>query len=175
MIKKNNKTRILNFFLDKPTYAFSLRELERLSKLGLPSVKNYVLELEKEDLVKIKIIQRFKLHIANRDNKRFKRLKTSYNIEKLYDSGLIDYLNKELSLPTIILFGSVAKGEDVENSDIDLYIETPEKQLDISKFEREIGKNIQIFFHKTLKEIKNKHLMNNITNGIILEGFLEVF
>jgi len=174
-MKDSNKIKILKLFLEKPTYGFSLREIERLSGLGLPSVRNYVLELEKEKLVKIKKIQRFKLYTANREDKQFKRLKVFYNIESLYDSGLIEHINNKLSFPTIILFGSVAKGEDVEESDIDLYIESSEKQLDVSKFERKTKKSIQIFLHKTLKEIRNKHLMNNINNGIVLEGFIEVF
>jgi hypothetical protein len=170
MIKKSNKELILTFFLDEPTRGFWLRELERLSKLGLPSVRNYVMQLVEENLVKSQKIQRIILYCANRDSDDFKRIKIFHNIRSLYESGLIGYINDELSFPTIVLFGSKARGEDTEDSDVDLYVESPEKKLDVSGFEK-----IQVFLHKNLREIRNKHLVNNIANGIVLEGYLKVY
>ena len=80
----------------------------------------------------------------------------------------------ELSNPAIIVFGSYAKGEDVENSDIDLYIETPsKKEIKLEKFGKILKRKIQIFFYKNIHEIKNIDLANNIINGIILNGFIE--
>lgn len=174
MIKKSNKDKILSFFLEQSTRGFGLRELERLSGLGLPSVRNYVAELQEENLIKPKKIQRITLYYANRECEDYKRLKICHNISNIYDSGLIDFINKELSYPTVILFGSAAKGEDTEESDTDLYIESPEKKINLTKFEKKLGK-IQIFMHSSIKDIKNFHLVNNIINGIVLQGFLEVF
>ena len=82
----------------------------------------------------------------------------------------------ELSNPPIVLFGSFAKGEDIEDSDIDLYIETlSKKNIDLEKFEKLLKRKIQIFRHKNLNEISNPHLANNIINGIILNNYIEVF
>ena len=175
MIKKSNKDKILELFFNKPTYGFSLRELERFSKIGLPSVTNYVKILIQEGFVKSKKFKKYFLFYANRENKNFKIYKIFHNKKILYDSGLIDFLNIELSYPLIILFGSTSKGDDIESSDIDLFIGSPEKNINLIKFEKIIGKKIQIFMHKNIKSVKNNHLMNNILNGIIIEGFLEVF
>ncbi len=174
MRKISNKDRILNCFLEQPTRGFGLRELERLTGLGLPSVRNYVLELQKENLIKPKKIQRIKLFYANREGRNYKRIKVFYNISRIYDSGLIDFINRELSYPTIVLFGSAARGEDSEDSDIDLYIESAEREIETVKFEKKLGK-IQVLMHRNIKDIRNRHLANNIINGIVLEGFLEVF
>lgn len=49
---------------------------------------------------------------------------------------LLDFLERELRYPeVIILFGSAARGEDIERSDIDLFvlIVTP-RELDLSKY-----------------------------------------
>ena len=54
--------------------------------------------------------------------------KKLFNLKQVFSSGVIGYLRNELSNPTVILFGSYAKGEDVEESDIDLYLETPSKK-----------------------------------------------
>ena len=92
----------------------------------------------------------------------------------LYGSGVIDYINKKLSYPVIILFGSFSKGEDVEQSDIDLFIGSPEKSIDLSGFEKKVGKKFQVFLEDDLLKIKNRHLINGILNGLVLEGFLEL-
>ena len=66
---------------------------------------------------------------ANVENKKFKQLKLNYNLNLLYNSGLIDYLIKELNYPeAIILFGSFAKAENNSASDIDLLIISSSKK-----------------------------------------------
>jgi len=102
--------------------------------------------------------------------------KKLYNLKILFESQLIEYLKIEFNNPGIILFGSFAKGEDIEKSDIDLYLETPsKKQVNLEKYEKKLDREIQIIQNKGLKEISNIHLANNIINGVILNGFIEVF
>ena len=89
---------------------------------------------------------------------------------------LIKYLIEEYSNPIIILFGSYYKGEDIENSDIDLYIETSTKQkFELKKYEKILKRKIQIFNFKNIREVKNNFLANNIINGLTLNNFIEVF
>ncbi len=72
-------------------------------------------------------------YTANRSNELYLLEKRLYNIKSLYTSGLIKFLRIQLSNPTIVVFGSYAKGEDIENSDIDLYLETTSKKEIIIK------------------------------------------
>ena len=68
------------------------------------------------------------------------------------------------------------KGEDIEESDIDLYVETSStKNIHIEKFEKLLDRKIQMIKSKNLHQIKNKALTNNIINGIILNGYVEIF
>ncbi|MBS3176828.1 nucleotidyltransferase domain-containing protein [Candidatus Woesearchaeota archaeon] len=67
-------------------------------------------------------------YTANRSSEKYLLEKKLYNIKSMYESGLIEYLRRELSNPSVVLFGSYGKGEDTEESDIDLYIETPSKK-----------------------------------------------
>ena len=102
--------------------------------------------------------------------------KRLYNLEILYKSGLLEYIKDLISNPPIILFGSFLKGEDIESSDIDLYIETPSvKKIDLKRFEGLLNRKIQIFRSNDIKELKNPHLSNNIINGITLNNRIEVF
>ena len=115
------------------------------------------------------------------DNFNFKDLKLNYNIKKIRDSGLIEYMIKEYNYPEVIsLFGSFRKAENFSESDIDLIVISPlKKKLDFSKFEGKLGHKIQVFQHtkKSIEEmkIKNKELLNNFVNGYILYGYWELF
>jgi predicted nucleotidyltransferase len=91
-------------------------------------------------------------------------------------SGIIDHIRTELSNPPIVLFGSYSKGEDIEDSDVDLYLETPSnKNIDLSEFEKKIDRKVQLFKFKNIREVPNVHLANNIINGIVLNNYVEVF
>src|SRR3989338_8155160 len=115
-------------------------------------------------------------YTANRTNNKFLLEKRLFNIKQIHDSKLIEHLKQELINPSIILFGSYAKGEDVENSDIDLYIETlSKKEIRLSKFEEILKRKLQLFRYRNIKNVSNAHLANNIVNGITLNGFVEVF
>ena len=175
-MKRNNiKQTIQEYFFINPTAKLRVREIERALKLPLPSVIRYCRELEKEDILAIAKTGSVAFYTASR-SETYLLEKKLYNIKRLYGSGLVNYLKIELSNPAIVLFGSYAKGEDTEDSDIDLYVETPStKQLDLEKFKKVLKRDIQIFRHKSLNEITNPHLANNIINGITLNNYIEVF
>ena len=175
MKRKDIKKKIKEYFFLNPTAKLRVRGIERTLKLPLPSVIRYCRELEKEDILTTNKIGSVAFYTASR-SEAYLLEKKLYNIKQLYGSGLINYLKVELSNPSIVLFGSYAKGEDAEDSDIDLYIETPsKKQVNLGRFEKLLKRKIQVFQHKNLKEITNSHLANNIINGITLNNFIEVF
>lgn len=175
MIKKSIKVKIKEYFYINPSEKLRVREIERALKIPLPSVIRYCNELEKENILKIIEIGNSRFYTASK-NDQYKFDKKWYNIRKLYDFGLIEYIKTELSNPVIIVFGSYAKGEDVEESDIDLYIESPsKKKLNLEKFKKIFKREIQILQSKNITEIKNKNLANNIINGNILNNQIEVF
>lgn len=159
-----------------PTAKLRVRQIERVLKLPLPSVIRYCKELEKEEILKKESISGVSAYSADRSSKKFLLEKRLFNIKLVFESGLIDYLAGEYFNPVIVLFGSYSKGEDIENSDIDLYIETPKKhEFNLQKFEKIFKRKIQIFNYRNIKEVPNRHLSNNIINGVTLSNSLEAF
>ena len=76
-----------------------------------------------------------------------------------------------------MLFGSFAKAENIKKSDIDILIVSPvKKKPDLKSFEKKLRCEIQVFVYsgKELSSLKNKELLNNFINGIVLEGYMEV-
>src|SRR3989344_1628792 len=171
MKTKNIKEKIKEYFFQNPTEKLRVRQIERKLNLPLPSIIRYTKELQKEGILKKLEVSKVNFYSAYRISKEFLIEKKLYNIKILFYSELVSYLIEKYHNPLIIIFGSFSKGEDIESSDIDMYIETQKKEeFDLNKFENILNRKIQIFNYKNINEIKNKELSNNIINGIILNG-----
>ncbi len=174
MLQNYNRYKILQEFFNFPTYGFLIRELSRKTKISQPSVINHLKFLLKEDLIIKQKAKPYPLFKANRENKVFKILKVFNITLRIKTSGLLDYIWNKTFPNVIVLFGSCAKGEDIESSDIDLFIQAKEKNLILDKYERSLNRKISPFFKENFLRFP-KELKNNITNGIILKGYLKVF
>lgn len=179
MLQKDNRYKILRIFFDDPSpkgIGFQLREISRKVAVAPPSVKKYLNELEKGGLI-VKTEHRihgYPVYYANKDNEEFKFLKRVDVIMKIKEFGLIDYIAKSCMPDAIVLFGSASKGEDLKESDIDLFVLSDKEKIDLSQFEKKLNRKINIFFSDNFNKL-SKELKNNIINGTILKGYLKVF
>ena len=104
----------------------------------------------------------------------FKFRKTFYLIDKIYNIGILDFINRELNPSLVIVFGSVRKGEYEKESDIDIFVESSvNKKINLEDYERKIGHKIQIFVEKDIKKLQ-PNLFKNIVNGIKIAGYLDM-
>ena len=110
---------------------------------------------------------------ANRENEKFSLQQKITTLYELENYGIIDYLWEKTCPETIILFGSHAKGEAINDSDIDLFIIGKQIKIDVSSYEKKLGKELHIFFEKDIKNIP-KELKNNLINGIVLRGYFKL-
>ena len=179
MLQKDNRYKILELFFEDPNLnggGFQLREISRKVNVATPSVKKYLNEIEKEGLI-IKAkhrIHSYPIYYANRDNNNFKFLKKIDTLTKINESGILEYISEKCMPNAIILFGSASIGEDLKESDIDLFVLSDKEKVDLMQFEKKLSKKINIFFSDNFNKL-SKELRNNIINGIILKGYLKVF
>ena len=172
---------ILNYFIEEPEREFHIRELAKITKKSPATISKYLKNLKKENLLISRSKYNHLLFKANNENQNFKDIKRYNNIKKLRNSGLIEYLIERYNQPqAIILFGSFAKGENINKSDIDILIITHYKtNLDLERYEKKLNHKIQLFTHSNQEiermKLTNKELINNLVNGINLEGFWELF
>jgi predicted nucleotidyltransferase len=167
MVQKTTKrNKILKIYFEHPHRSFTVREISKLTKIPTSTVQRYLVHLKQEKIIDNK-------NMANLTT-YFKFLKSSAIIDKIYRSGLLEYLDEVLLPSTIILFGGVRKGEYVKESDIDLFIaSTKRKKLDVTRFERKIGHNLDLFIEKDICDLPPR-LLNNVVNGIKLQGYFKV-
>jgi predicted nucleotidyltransferase len=114
------------------------------------------------------------VYYGSTQNTLFRERKKQYNIQHLRESGLIDFLEKSLCPKCIVLFGSYQKGEDVETSDIDLYLECDKTEISVEMYQKRLKRRIQLHFNKDFTQLP-RELKNNIVNGTIMRGFLEAY
>ncbi len=171
---------ILALFVEEPDRKFNVREAARILKINPSTASKYLNQLAREGLLIKKKERNLILYSADTESRKFRDFKIYYNIKKIRESGLVDFLEKEMNYPeTIVLFGSYVKGENTKRSDIDLFILSASEVPDLKPFQKKLEAEIQIFVHSRKEieqmKIKNKELLNNIINGIRLSGFFEVF
>ena len=154
--------------------SFSQRELAKILSVSPTAISNAVRKLVDKDLIILEKTKTINFVKFNRDNYKAIQRKRVENLKNIYISGLVDFLEEELPGATIILFGSYSKGEDTENSDIDMaVIGRKNKILDLEKYEKMLYREINVNFYDSWKNI-DRHLKNNILNGIILIGGVEL-
>ncbi len=167
---------ILRLLFIKAGISLNQRQIAKSLNVSQPAVMKALPDLEEESLIKIKQdmeTKRWSIEL-NRAHHRVIQLKRADNLKLIYETGLADFLEKEFAGATIILFGSYSKGEDIINSDIDIaVIGRKEKRIDLTKYEKELGRQININFYDSFKKI-HKHLKENLCNGIVLVGGVEL-
>lgn len=172
-IFKNNAYNILELFIEHPTMHFFVRGIARELKINHSTVITYIKELEKKGFVKKDKTMIYPTYYANTEDAKYILYKKNYLIFKIEESKLINFIQKNTLPSSIILFGSGAKGTFSEKSDIDIFVESEKLDLELKKYEKFLGKKINIIFEPNINNLSNE-LKNNIINGIILYGFVKV-
>ncbi len=135
---------ILNHFLDDPK-EISQTNLLKKTKLSKATIVKWVFFLEKEKVLNIRRIGNTKLLELN-NTPIIKQMKILNSLFKLRDMEKLKDKNVE-----VYLYGSAARGENHENSDIDILIIGNIKRNDIIDFidiiqkKNNIKVNFQIF------------------------------
>lgn len=176
MLQKSSVYKTTEMFFNNPSTKFYLMDLSRRTGIAHTSIKqnlNYLVKLKIINLQKEKKGKRiFLFYQANLENKQFKRYKLVHNIRSILESELVDFIEKKLTPKSMVLFGSYSRGEDIETSDIDLFVECKKEELNLNHFEKKLGRKIELHFKEDFT-LYPKELKNNIINGITLSGFLE--
>ncbi len=114
--KKN--IHLLTFFLNNPSQEYTYTAIRKHTKISKATLTKWLSFLTKENLLLLKPIGRNKLYSLHKDSTIIKQLKILLTIQKL------TFLS-EIAIQQgieIYLYGSAARGEDNENSDIDILI-----------------------------------------------------
>lgn len=172
----NLQQEIIRLLFVKAGEFLNQRQLSKKLNVSQPAVKKALLKLDELEVINIsqdKESKRWAIGL-NRENNRLMQLKRVDNLRRIYESGLLDFLEKEFPGAAIILFGSFSRGDDVLDSDIDIaIIGRKTKKIDLDSYEKVIEREIIINFYESFSKI-HKNLKESIFNGIVLSGRIEL-
>jgi len=167
---------ILRFLMLRAGESFNARNLSKYLEVSQTAISKALPLLEKKQYI---IINREKesnrlIISLNRNRENMINLKRVENLSLLYTSGLVDYLKEKYPESTIVLFGSYSFGEDISTSDIDLAIlGAKKKEIKLDYYEKILEKKVSLNYYDSIGKI-NINLRENIINGILLKGGLEL-
>lgn len=170
---KDNIYKILELFIQHPSDEFSIRGIARNLNLNHATVIKYIVFLEASGFIKKRQSTLYPTYYADTESKKYLSHKKDWLVSDIMGSGLIETIIKDAMPSSIILFGSCAKATFNENSDIDIFVESKEVRINLSKYEKRLGHKINLLFEQNINDL-SKELRNNIINGIILYGFIKV-
>lgn len=171
--------KVQSFYFDYPTKEFSLNDLCSILKISKTTANSVVQQLIKEGFLKREITGKLWRISCNQQHPYNTTRKVSYHLSLIYESGIIEYVHDTIpNARSIILFGSYRKGDDTQESDIDIAVEVLSdediKIKEIGKITIGYRKEVPVNLHIFSRNKVDLNLFANIANGIALEGFLEV-
>jgi predicted nucleotidyltransferase len=162
---------ILRFLSDDPMKEFYQREVAKRAGISVGATNQILRILTEREIVTREKRGRMFFYQYNLQNPVARYLKIFLNINELYE------LARELKqhCKRVLLFGSAAEGNDVKESDFDLFVLTDDKEKAhsiINRYKSEIGRKISpiVLNAREFVELrsKDKPLYAQILRGIPL-------
>ncbi len=182
MVKKVTYPKIIGLFLEDYSRRAYLRELADELKKPHQTIKPYIKELVRKNILSEKKHGKFLEYSLNFKNRLIYDYLTIAEKEKtqqfIEDNPLAGILYEKLSSffkdSTFIIFGSSVKGIK-KGSDLDLFVVGKNIKEEIKEFEDIYSKKIHLIHAKTLKEVSltfikeiyKKHIILNNTEAVL--------
>lgn len=157
MLIPEGRKKILEVFMANPSKEIHLREAARLSKVSLTNVDNSLRLFVQESMFKKREVSNMTFFQPNLDNETLLKMfeflelqrredfydknKKIARLLKKYTQDIVDLSNGRIQ--SVILFGSVARGEWTKESDIDMLAVVAEKEDGIVSVLRKAKKDAE--------------------------------
>ena len=180
ILSSKSKVKILRILNENPEREFCLDDIVKHTSSSFGTISPSIRNLVSLRIVVTRKIGRTKLYKINKRNPIYPKLSELFKKEKtmLFDIAreFVSELDKE-NIRAIVLFGSVARGEMTEKSDIDLLLIMENTR----RIKHRVNRLTQRFLEKydaeimpvyiTQKEFKNKKAkLDRFITNIIKEG-----
>ena len=175
-IMRSKEEEILELFFEQPTREWHFEEI--LTAVGIARSKalHWLKKFAQEQLIRrIKAKGAMPYYIGNYNSPFYKNRKRIFALQKLYESGLLPHLGSLKNARTVILFGSFARSDWHQESDIDLFIYGDPEGLQIAEYELKLHRDLEIFICRKKEELAKfgMGLIKNIMKGILIKGDLD--
>ena len=169
----------LYWFFAYPNKEIGLSDLAKETGVSKVTANRVVAKLIEEEFLEKEILGKTWRISCNLEHRYNLSVKVPFHLTQIYEKGVVDTILKKIpNAKATILFGSYRKGDDNNTSDIDIAVEITgdeePKTIQLGILEQ-IGyrKNVPVQLHIFSRNKVDLNLFSNISNGIVLSGFLE--
>jgi len=177
MASPSKEEKVLRLILENsPVKEWHFEEIVREAKVTKAVANKWLKKYVKEGLLKkIKEKQKFPFFTAGMNNPVYYSQKRIYALQQLHFSGLITNLLSQKNAKTIILFGSIIKGDWYKDSDIDIFVLGNISDFDKNFYRIKLGRQIELHIFQNRDEIQELKtgLIKNIVNGYVIKGQIQ--
>jgi len=188
ILGNKTKVKLLRAFFTYPEKEFTESELERIAGIPQASVHRNVKSLSYNGLLDRKRIGKANLFSLNKEHILWSILNSSFkterNVLKELKRMIADAINGLPEVELVVLFGSITKGTERADSDVDIFIickgeksKLEDKLKDLVKVsQNKFGNPVSLMIkhNKELKDLKTRSIYREIKSGEIIfkqEGF----
>ena len=188
ILGNKTKVKLLRAFFTYPEKEFTESELERIAGIPQASVHRNVKSLSYNGLLDRKRIGKANLFSLNKEHILWSILNSSFKTERNVLNELkrmiTDAINGLPEVELVVLFGSITKGMERVDSDVDIFIickgeksKLEDKLKDLVKVsQNKFGNPVSLLIkhNKELKDLKTRSIYREIKSGEIIfkqEGF----
>lgn len=173
---KDSLFKVAELIFSNPNKTFHIRLLEKETGLSTTAVADAVKKLGPVlSVEKTPLTTNIRADISSEE---YRFSKIIFNLHKLHLCGVVEKLSRLFTIPeAIVLFGSYAKGEDIEESDIDLLVISKQEPKNLAlamlPIEKSTHRKLNIHVLPNLNK-SSKEFRNAVANGIVLSGYIKV-
>lgn len=170
---KENK--ILELFFEYPSKHWQFKEVKNRVKLPDNKTSKWLKKLVKEKIVtRVKPKGKMPFYVGNYNAPEYQNTKRLFGMKMVHESGFLNHLCSLKKADAVILFGSLSRGDWYNESDIDLFIYGEETGLELNRYSKKLGREVQLFVCKNRKDFRKlgNSLIKNIILGDIIKGDL---
>ncbi len=177
MASKSKEDNVLKLILENsPLKEWHFESIVKEAKVTKAVANKWLKKYVKEGLLKhIKEKGKFPYFTAGSNNPIYYSLKRVYAMEQLHNSGLIPRLLSIKNAKTVILFGSIIRGDWYKDSDIDIFVFGNLPEFNKQIYELKLGKHIEMHTFQNKREIQSVKtgLIKNVINGYVVKGQIQ--
>jgi predicted nucleotidyltransferase len=174
--KENN---ILLLILENsPLKEWHFEEIVRQAKVTRIVANKWLNKYVSQGLLQyVKPKGKFPYYTVGSNNPVYYAMKRIYALSQFHESGLIAKLLSLEEPKTIILFGSMIKGDWYTDSDIDVFVFGKISDFNRKLYEAKLGRHIELHIFETKKDIEEVRtgLIKNIIDGYVMKGSVQDF
>ncbi len=177
MASPSKEDSVLKLILENsPLKEWHFEDIVKEANVTRAVANKWLRKYVKDGLIeRIKEEGKFPYFTAGSENPVYRSKKRAYAIGLLHESGLMPKLLSMKDAKTVILFGSIARGDWYKDSDIDIFVFGDISDFNKKVYEAKLSRHIELHIFRSEEDIKEVKtgLMKNVINGYVVKGQIQ--